>query len=71
VQHWGCRQVGIGDRIAIDVALRALTRSTPIPVSLDVRVRERLPDQVEVSVYYIVAEALTNAAKHSGASAIT
>ena len=52
-------------------ALRALTRRSPIPVSLDVRVLERLPDQVEFSAYYIVAEALTNAAKHSGASLIT
>ena len=52
-------------------ALRAMTRRSPIPVSLDVRVRERLPDQVEFSAYYIVAEALTNAAKHSGASLIT
>jgi signal transduction histidine kinase len=52
-------------------ALRTLTRRSPIPVSLDARVRERLPDQVEFSAYYIVAEALTNAAKHSGASLIT
>jgi signal transduction histidine kinase len=52
-------------------ALRAMTRRSPIPVSLDVRVPERLPDQVEISAYYIVAEALTNAAKHSGASLIT
>jgi signal transduction histidine kinase len=52
-------------------ALRALGRRSPIPVSLDVRVPERLPDQVEVSAYYIVAEALTNTAKHSRASAVT
>ncbi len=52
-------------------ALRALTRRSPIPVQLDLRVEERLSDQVEVSAYYIVAEALTNAAKHSRASAIT
>ncbi len=52
-------------------ALRAMARRSPIPVQLDLRVRERLPDQVEVSAYYIVAEALTNAAKHSRASAIT
>jgi signal transduction histidine kinase len=51
-------------------ALRALTRS-PIPVQLDQRLQERLPDPVEISAYYIVAEALTNAAKHSGASVIT
>ena len=48
-----------------------MTRRSPIPVQLDLGVEERLPDQVEVSAYYIVAEALTNAAKHSGASAIT
>jgi signal transduction histidine kinase len=52
-------------------ALRALTRRSPIPVQLDQRIQERLPDQVEISAYYIVAEALTNAAKHSGASVIT
>ena len=52
-------------------ALRALTRRSPIPVSLDQRIEERLPDPVEISAYYIVAEALTNAAKHSGASVIT
>ena len=52
-------------------ALRAMTRRSPIPVELDLRIEERLPDQVEISAYYIVAEALTNAAKHSGASEIT
>ena len=31
----------------------------------------RLPDHVEVSAYYVVAEALTNAAKHAGASTVT
>ncbi len=51
-------------------ALRAITRRSPIPVELDLRDEGRLPEQVEVSAYYIVAEALTNAAKHSRASAI-
>jgi signal transduction histidine kinase len=51
-------------------ALRAMTRRSPISVELDLRVEERLPDQVEVSAYYIVAEALTNATKHSGASEV-
>jgi signal transduction histidine kinase len=31
----------------------------------------RLPEQVEVSAYYLVAEALTNAARHARASAVT
>ena len=52
------------------LALKALARRSPVPVDLRVRVDGRLPEPVEVSVYYIVAEALTNAAKHARASAI-
>jgi signal transduction histidine kinase len=53
-------------------ALRAMTRRSPISVELDLDldVGERLPDHVEISAYYIVAEALTNATKHSGASEV-
>jgi signal transduction histidine kinase len=51
-------------------ALRAMTRRSPIAVELDLRVEGRLPDRVEISAYYIVAEALTNATKHSGASGV-
>jgi signal transduction histidine kinase len=52
-------------------AVREVTDRSPIPVQLHQGVDERLPDQIEISAYYIVVEALTNAAKHSGASAIT
>ena len=52
-------------------ALKALARRSPIPVRLDLGLKTRLPDQVEVSAYYVVAEALTNAAKHSRASTVT
>ncbi|MGO9697372.1 MAG: AAA family ATPase [Mycobacterium sp.] len=51
-------------------ALHALIRRSHIPVQLELDIKERLPDQVEVSAYYIVAEALTNAAKHSRASTV-
>jgi signal transduction histidine kinase len=51
-------------------ALRAMTRRSPISVELDLGVEDRLPDHVEISAYYIVAEALTNATKHSGASEV-
>ncbi|MFC5008228.1 PAS domain S-box protein [Dactylosporangium cerinum] len=51
-------------------ALRALARRSPVPVELDIRVEVRLPEHVEVSTYYVVAEALTNAAKHAHASAV-
>jgi PAS domain S-box-containing protein len=49
-------------------ALKALGRRSAVPVELDVRARERLPEPVEVAAYYVVAEALTNAAKHAHAS---
>jgi signal transduction histidine kinase len=49
-------------------ALKALGRRSPVPVELDVRTQERLPEPVEVAAYYVVAEALTNAAKHADAS---
>jgi len=52
-------------------ALKTLARRCPIPVDLRVHVKERLPEPVEVSAYYLVAEALTNAAKHAHASAVT
>ncbi|HEX6450430.1 MAG TPA: AAA family ATPase [Trebonia sp.] len=52
-------------------ALRALARRSPVPVDLEVPATERLPEQVEVSAYYVVAEALTNAAKHARASAVS
>ncbi len=52
-------------------ALKALARRSPVPVDLQVRADGRLPEQVEVSAYYVVAEALTNAARHARASAIT
>jgi signal transduction histidine kinase len=52
-------------------ALAVLARRSPVPVELDVRVPQRLPEQVEASAYYIVAEALTNAAKHAHPSAVS
>jgi signal transduction histidine kinase len=42
-----------------------------VPVRLDLVAQQRLPEQVEVSVYYIVAEALTNAAKHARAATVS
>jgi signal transduction histidine kinase len=45
-----------------------LARRSAIPVELDVHVEARLPAPVEVAGYYVVAEALTNAAKHARAA---
>jgi PAS domain S-box-containing protein len=52
-------------------ALRSLARRSAIPVELDVRIGDRMPERVEVAAYYLVSEALTNAAKHSKASVVT
>jgi PAS domain S-box-containing protein len=51
-------------------ALRTLARRSTIPVDLHVTTDMRLPEPVEVAVYYVVSEALANAAKHAQASAI-
>jgi signal transduction histidine kinase len=39
-------------------------------VVLDMRTTVRLPERVEVTAYYVISEALTNAAKHAGASCV-
>jgi signal transduction histidine kinase len=49
-------------------ALKTLARRAGVPVELDVRLDGRLPEQIEIAAYYLVAEALTNAAKHAHAS---
>jgi signal transduction histidine kinase len=49
-------------------ALKALARRSAIPVQLDIDVRQRLPEPVEVAAYYVAAEALANTAKHARAS---
>jgi PAS domain S-box-containing protein len=51
-------------------AVRALARRSAVPVELDLSIGERLADHVEVGAYYIISEALTNAAKHAQASKV-
>jgi PAS domain S-box-containing protein len=51
-------------------ALKALARKSPIKVNLDARLNKRPPESIETAVYYVISEALTNAAKHSQASVI-
>jgi len=49
-------------------ALKVLARRSAIPVEVDVLIQSRLLPPVEVAAYYVVSEALTNAAKHARAS---
>jgi signal transduction histidine kinase len=51
----------------LDAALSALAARSPIPVKLDVKLSERPPASVEATAYFIVAEALTNAARYAQA----
>jgi signal transduction histidine kinase len=54
----------------LEPAVKALTRRSPVPVDLTVRVAGRLPDRVELGAYYIVSEALANVAKHANAQVV-
>ena len=51
-------------------ALKALARRSPVPVELELRSVRRLPAHVELGVYDVVAEALTNAAEYANASVV-
>ncbi len=51
-------------------ALKTLARRAPLPVEVDLRLPARPPEGIEVAVYYVVAEALTNVAKHGQASVV-
>jgi signal transduction histidine kinase len=55
-------------RGGLPAGVEALASRMPIPVELDVGV-DRLPTAVEATAYFVVAEALTNVAKHARARA--
>jgi signal transduction histidine kinase len=54
----------------LEPALRALARRSAVPVELHVHPKRQLPEHVEVAAYYVMSEALTNAAKHAHASVV-
>ncbi|MDD7940792.1 histidine kinase [Actinomycetospora lutea] len=51
-------------------ALLSLAERAPLPVVLAAVPPERPPETVERTCYFVVSEALTNAAKHAGASTV-
>jgi signal transduction histidine kinase len=57
-------QAAILSKGGLGPALKTLARRSAVPVD------RRLPESAEVAAYYVVAEALTNAAKHAHASAV-
>lgn len=52
----------------LDAALSALAARSHIPVTLDVNLPRRVNRDAEAALYFVIAESLTNAAKHSRAS---
>jgi len=57
----------LSDR-GLDAALSGLAALSPVPVTVRVDLPERPPASVEAIAYFVVAEALTNVAKHAKAS---
>ena len=57
-------------RGGLGAAIKGLARRAAVPVGLDLHIDRRMSDQVEVVAYYVVAEALTNAAKYAHASEV-
>ena len=57
-------------RGGLSPALKTLARRSAVPVEMALAVDRRLPDSVEVAAYYVVAEALTNAAKYARATEV-
>jgi GAF domain-containing protein/ketosteroid isomerase-like protein len=50
----------------LEAGVEALTSRMPVPVAIDVQIG-RLPAAIEATAYFVVAEALTNVAKHARA----
>jgi signal transduction histidine kinase len=57
----------LSDR-GLDAALSSVVQRSAVPTALNIELPRRLPDEVEACAYFVVAEALTNVAKHAHAS---
>jgi len=66
----GIRPPLLADR-GLEAAVRELAARSPVPTAVSVDLPERPAANVETAAYFVVAEALTNVAKHSGAATAT
>jgi signal transduction histidine kinase len=57
----------LSDR-GLDAAIYALADRCPMPVEVSLELNGRPPEAMETTAYFVVAETLSNVAKHSGAS---
>jgi signal transduction histidine kinase len=62
----GIHPAVLSDR-GLAAAVDALATRAPVPVEIDTRLDGRLPEPVEAAAYFVVAEALTNVARHAEA----
>lgn len=58
------------DDRGLDAAISALVARSVVPVHTDVRLDGRCSRDTEAAAYFVIAEALTNAAKHSRATEV-
>ena len=63
----GIHPTVLSDR-GLRAALEGLANRAPIPVELTEGPNERYPENVETAAYFVVAESLTNVAKHADAT---
>ena len=54
----------------LEPALRSLADRSSVPMTIDLDRAGRLPAQIEVATYYLVAESLTNSTKYAQASSV-
>ena len=66
----GIHRAVLRDR-GLGPALGALAARAPVTVQVAALPRERMPEPVETAAYYLVAEALTNVARHAHATVVT
>ncbi len=57
----------LSDR-GLDAALSSVVQRSAVPTALNVDLPRRLPDEVEACAYFVVAESITNVAKHASAT---
>jgi signal transduction histidine kinase len=62
----GIHPAVLSDR-GLEAAVASLAKRAPLPVQIDSSLDGRLPEPVEAAAYFVVAEALTNVVRHSGA----
>lgn len=55
----------------LEAALESLRQRTPLDMSLDLLLPERLPVLAETTAYFVASEALANATKHAHADVVT